>query len=127
MARALHRDAQAARARVVHERLHVGGALGQRDERGTLIDGEVPGLAGGVPALVGGEHDGAGQTVAERRDVGDERGGGEHPAMLPAPPPRDIRDISPVGAMAPPVFVVRDPAPTLARRPRVASGRAEDP
>ena len=53
------------RAGEVDERLHVGGALGKGDEGRSLVDGEVPGLAGGVPAVLAGEDDGAGQRVAE--------------------------------------------------------------
>src|SRR5688572_32634916 len=36
--RALHRDAQAAGAGEVHERLHVGGGLGEGHEGGALVD-----------------------------------------------------------------------------------------
>jgi hypothetical protein len=45
VARALHRDAQPVGAGEVHDRLDVGGPLGQRDHGRPLIRGEVPGLA----------------------------------------------------------------------------------
>jgi hypothetical protein len=42
---------------VADDRDDVVGRLGKRDGRGLLVDGEVPGLAGLVPADVGGEDD----------------------------------------------------------------------
>ena len=74
VAGALHRDAQAAGAGEVDERLHVGGAAGSATSGGTLVDGEVPGLAGGVPAVVAGEHDGAGDAGSRRTATSEESG-----------------------------------------------------
>ena len=55
MARALHRDLQVALARVGDCGDHVVDRGGKRDDRGTLVDGQVPRLAGVVPAHVVGE------------------------------------------------------------------------
>ena len=52
VARALDRDAKPEGARVVDGRDDVVDGLRQRDHGGALVDGEVPGLAGGIPARV---------------------------------------------------------------------------
>jgi hypothetical protein len=58
VAGALHGDPQAVRVGELDERLHVGGAAGERDQRGTLVDREVPGLARRVPGVFTGQDDG---------------------------------------------------------------------
>ncbi len=60
VAAALRRHAQPALAREVHDRGHVVGTVGVGDRGGLLVGEQVPGLAGGVPAVVAGpEHGGA--------------------------------------------------------------------
>jgi hypothetical protein len=54
VARRLRRHAKTVRPRVVHDRGDVGGRLDEDDRRGLLVDGEVPGLPGEVPAVVAG-------------------------------------------------------------------------
>jgi hypothetical protein len=75
VARRLHRDPQPVAAGEVHEHLDVGRAARDRDERGALVDGEVPRLAGVVPRLFTGQDDRAGDGGAQERDVGVERAG----------------------------------------------------
>ena len=75
VAGALRGDAQPVAARVLDDRDHVVGALGEGDERGPLVVREVPGPAGLVPVRVGGADDEASDAVAG----GGESGGGvEH-------------------------------------------------
>ena len=71
---ALRGDAQAVGRREAHDRLHVGGVLGDDDQCGVLLEGQVPGRTRFIPALVSGSQDGAANCMAERRDI--DAGGG---------------------------------------------------
>ena len=88
VARALRRDLEPGGPRVAHDRQHVGGVGGERDERGALVDGEVPGAPRQVPlGLVGGD------DLAADGGEGFEDLGREHATMLPARPPPGIGGI----------------------------------
>jgi hypothetical protein len=66
---ALRRDAQPALAGEGDGGLDVRHRAGHDDGGGTLVDVEVPGVAGGVPAGVGGSDGGAGQAGVEGPEV----------------------------------------------------------
>jgi hypothetical protein len=87
VARALRGHAQAALVGEVDDRDHVVGRVRDRDGRGTLVDGDVPGLARLVPVDVAGSRDAAGHAVAEGAGINAGGIGDEHAAMLRAAPP----------------------------------------
>ena len=73
VAGALGRHAQAVGQGEAHDRLHVGGVGGDDDQRGLLVEGDVPRCARLVPALVAGGEDGSADCMTQRFDI--DRGG----------------------------------------------------